>query len=45
MIDRLSDAFGWHVQTEDQFGKDAKYLLKAGYELIGPVRRRALASR
>jgi hypothetical protein len=45
LIDRLADAFGWHVQTEEQFGKDAKFLLKSGYNLIGPVRKRALAAR
>ena len=44
LIDRLADAFGWHVQTEEQFGKDAKFLLKSGYNLIGPVRKRALAT-
>jgi alkylhydroperoxidase family enzyme len=45
LIDRLADAFGWHVQTTEQFGKDAKFLLKRGYGLIGPVRKRALAVR
>ena len=45
LIDRLADALGWHVQTADEFGKDASFLLKKGYELIGPVRRRALATR
>jgi hypothetical protein len=45
LIDRLADAFGWHVQTEEEFGKDASFLLKKGYELIGPVRKRALATR
>ncbi|HEX9312755.1 MAG TPA: hypothetical protein VGA30_08040 [Actinomycetota bacterium] len=45
LIDRLADAFGWHVQTESEFGKDAKFLLKRGYGLIGPVRKRALAVR
>jgi hypothetical protein len=44
LIDRLADAFGWHVQTEKEFGQDAKFLLKRGYQLAGPVRRRALAS-
>jgi hypothetical protein len=44
LIDRLADAFGWHVQTTEQFGKDAKFLLKRGYNLIGPVRKRALAA-
>ena len=44
LIDRLADAFGWHVQTSEQFDKDAKFLLKSGYELIGPVRKRALAT-
>lgn len=44
LIDRLADAFGWHVQTADEFGKDAAYLLKQGYELIGPIRKRALAA-
>jgi hypothetical protein len=43
MIDRLADAFGWHVQTLEEFEKDAGFLLKNGYDLIGPVRRRALA--
>jgi hypothetical protein len=45
LIDRLADAFGWHVQTVDEFGKDATALLKRGYTMIGPVRKRALASR
>jgi hypothetical protein len=44
LIDRLADAFGWHVQTVEEFGKDAGFLLKRGYDLIGPVRKRALAS-
>jgi hypothetical protein len=44
MIDRLADAFAWHVQTTEQFGKDASFLLKRGYDLIAPVRRRALAA-
>jgi alkylhydroperoxidase family enzyme len=43
VIDRLADAFGWHVQSAEEFGKDASFLLKKGYELIGPVRKRALA--
>jgi hypothetical protein len=43
LIDRLADAFGWHVQTVEEFGKDADFLLKRGYDLIGPIRRRALA--
>jgi hypothetical protein len=42
MIDRLADALGWHVQTLEEFEKDARFLLKRGYELVGPVRRRAL---
>ena len=42
LIDRLADAFGWHVQTLDEFDKDATFLLKNGYNLIGPVRKRAL---
>jgi hypothetical protein len=45
LIDRLADAFGWHVQTAEQFDKDASFLLKKGYQLIGPVRKRALAAR
>ena len=45
LIDRLADAFGWHVQTTEEFDKDAKFLLKSGYELIGPIRKRALAKR
>lgn len=44
MIDRLADSLGWHVQSAEEFKKDARFLLKRGYELIGPVRRRALAS-
>jgi hypothetical protein len=44
LIDRLADAFGWHVQTADEFNKDANFLLKKGYELIGPIRKRALAA-
>jgi hypothetical protein len=43
LIDRLADAFGWHVQTVAEFNKDATFLLKKGYELIGPVRKRALS--
>ena len=43
LIDRLADAFGWHVQTREEFDKDAKFLLKKGYELFGPIRKRALA--
>jgi alkylhydroperoxidase family enzyme len=43
LIDRLADAFAWRVQTKSEFDKDAKFLLRQGYELIGPVRRRALA--
>jgi hypothetical protein len=43
MIDRLADSFGWHVQSAAEFRKDASFLLKKGYDLIGPVRRRALA--
>jgi alkylhydroperoxidase family enzyme len=45
VIDRLADAFGWHVQTAGEFDKDAKFLLKNGYEMIGPIRKRALAAR
>lgn len=45
LIDRLADAFGWHVQSPEAFRKDAAFLLKKGYELIGPVRKRALAAR
>ena len=33
---------GWHVQTAEQFAQDARFLLKRGYDLVGPVRRRAL---
>ena len=43
LIDRLADAFGWHVQTAREFGKDAQFLLKRGYDLIGPIRRRAMS--
>jgi len=45
LIDRLADALGWRVQTHEEFAKDAKFLLKRGYNLIGPVRKRALAAR
>jgi alkylhydroperoxidase family enzyme len=45
LIDRLADAFDWHVQSGPEFEKDARFLLKKGYELVGPVRRRALAGR
>jgi alkylhydroperoxidase family enzyme len=45
LIDRLADSFGWHIQTREEFDKDATFLLKKGYDLIGPVRKRALASR
>jgi hypothetical protein len=44
LIDRQADSFGWHVQTRGEFDKDAKFLLKKGYNLIGPVRKRAPAS-
>ncbi len=44
LIDRLADAFGWHVQTPEEFAKDARVLLKRGYELMGPIRKRALAT-
>jgi hypothetical protein len=44
LIDRLADAFGWHVQTVDEFGKDAAALLKRGYAMPGPIRKRALAA-
>jgi hypothetical protein len=44
LIDRLADAFGWHVQTVDEFGKDASALLKRGYAMVGPIRKRALAA-
>ena len=43
LIDRLADALGWHVQTAAEFDKDAKMLLRHGYDLIGPVRKRAMA--
>jgi hypothetical protein len=43
LIDRLADSFAWHVETPKAFDKDAKFLLKKGYELIGPIRKRALA--
>ncbi len=43
LIDRLADSFGWHVPSAEAFRKDARFLLKKGYELVGPVRRRALA--
>ena len=45
LIDRLADTFGWHVQTAEEFGKDAGFLLSRGYDLVGPIRRRALARR
>jgi alkylhydroperoxidase family enzyme len=45
LIDRLADAFGWHVQTVEEFGKDADFLLKKGYDMIGPIKKRALAAR
>jgi hypothetical protein len=44
LIDRLADAFGWHVQTTEEFAKDARVLLERGYELMGPIRKRALAT-
>ena len=43
LIDRLADSFGWHVQTREEFAKDATFLLKRGYDLVGPIRTRALA--
>jgi hypothetical protein len=43
LIDRLADSLGWHVQSNEEFRQDARFLLKKGYELIYPVRRRALA--
>jgi hypothetical protein len=44
LIDRLADAFAWHVTTEKEFDQGAKNLLKFGYELVGPIRKRALAA-
>jgi hypothetical protein len=44
LIDRLADAFGWHVQTVDEFAKDAAALLKRGYAMPGPIGKRALAT-
>jgi hypothetical protein len=44
LIDRLADAFGWHVQTQEEFAADARTLLKRGYQLMGPIRKRALAA-
>jgi hypothetical protein len=44
LIDRLADAFGWHVQTPEEFASDARGLLKRGYEMMGPIRKRALAT-
>ena len=43
LIDRLADAFGWHVPTREEFERDATFLLRRGYRLIGPISRRALA--
>ena len=42
LIDRLADSFGWRVPSAAEFRKDGPFLLKRGYDLIGPVRRRAL---
>jgi hypothetical protein len=44
LIDRLADAFAWHVTTEKEFDQGAKNLLTFGYELFGPIRKRALAA-
>lgn len=33
-LHRLADSFVWHVQTAEEFGKDADFLLKKGYGLI-----------
>jgi hypothetical protein len=43
LIDRLADSFAWHVPSHEAFRRDGKFLLKKGYDLIGPVSRRALA--
>jgi hypothetical protein len=44
LLDRLSDAFAWRVTTAEEFDRGAVDLLKHGYELVGPIRRRALAA-
>ena len=42
LIDRLSDAFGWHVLAREEFDRNAGFLLRFGYRLVGPVSWRAL---
>jgi hypothetical protein len=44
LIDRLADAFAWRVTTDKEFDQGAQNLLKHGYELIGPIRKRALSA-
>ena len=34
MIDRLADAFGWHVPTEEAFEARAPAMLESGYALV-----------
>lgn len=34
MIDRLADAFGWHVPHEEAFEARAQAMLESGYALV-----------
>lgn len=43
LIDRLADSFGWPLRTPEGYAASAGFMLKKGYEMAGPVRRRALA--
>ncbi len=38
ILDRIADAFGWHVPGKDGFDASAKILLSAGYKM--PLRAR-----
>lgn len=33
IINRMADAFGWHVGRQETFLRSAKFLLKRGYDL------------
>jgi hypothetical protein len=45
LIDRLADAFGWHVLAREEFDRNAGFLLRFGYRLVAPVSWRALRHR
>jgi alkylhydroperoxidase family enzyme len=45
LIDRLADAFGWHVLGREEFDRNAGFVLRFGYRLVAPVSWRALRRR